>query len=91
MIGAVSNSEWGWPKMTLKKTYQMYIKSRMDYGGPGWQPWLSETNMNALEVIQNRALRMITGQVKTTPIEAWRMESGQIATPPRLGEASQIY
>ena len=48
----------------------------MDYAAPGWQPFLSSTNMNKLEKAQNQALRAITGQYLSTPLEALRLESG---------------
>ncbi len=37
---------------------------------PAWQPWLAPTRLDQLERCQNRALRIITGQLKTTPLEA---------------------
>ncbi len=33
------------------------------------QPWLAPTRLDQLERCQNRALRIITGQLKTTPLE----------------------
>ena len=76
VIGAVSNSKWGWDKESLKKIiYQMFVKSKMDYAAPAWQPWLSETSAKALDRIQNKALRLVSGQLKTTPTEALRYET----------------
>ncbi len=37
--------------------------------------WLAPTRLDHLERCQNRALRIITGQLKTTPIEALRIEA----------------
>ncbi len=39
-------------------------------------PWLALTRLDQLEHCQNRALRIITGQLKTTPLEALRIEAG---------------
>ena len=75
MIGAVSNAKWGWGKESLKKVYQMFVKSKIDYAAPAWQPWLSETSAKALDKIQNKALRLVSGQLKTTPTEALRYET----------------
>ena len=63
MMGALSNSKWGWRKEDLTKVYSAHIKSVLDYGAPAWQPWISETNMQQLETAQNKALRHITGQM----------------------------
>jgi len=48
----------------------------VDFAAPAWQPWLSASKFNTLEVTQNKALRIITGQASTTPVEALRAESG---------------
>ena len=53
----------------------MFVKSKMDYAAPAWQPWLSETSEKALDRVQNKALRLVTGQLKTTPTEALRYET----------------
>jgi len=76
MIGAVANTEWGWTKDTLTKLYNCQLKTIMHYGAPAWQPWISETNVATLERMDQRALRMITGQCVGSPCEAIRVESG---------------
>ena len=40
----------------------MFVKSKMDYATQAWQPWLSETGDKALDRVQNKALRLVTGQ-----------------------------
>ena len=76
MIGAVANTEWGWMKDTLTKLYNCQIKTIMHYGAPAWRPWISDTNVATLERMDQRALRMITGQSVGSPCEAIRLESG---------------
>ena len=66
----VSHSTWGWKKSTMKTMYFAYVRSKMDYAAPAWQPWLSNTNMTRLEALQNRALRIVTGQLVSTPLDA---------------------
>ncbi len=46
------------------------------YGAPAWQPGLSATHLEQLERCQNRALRVITCQLQTTPVETLRREAG---------------
>ena len=58
------------------KVYNATIKSRLDYAGAAWQPWLSETNMGVIERTQNKALRLITGQVQNTDVGVLRVEGG---------------
>ena len=75
-LAALSTKEWGWRKRPMRKLYISLIRSCMDFAAPAWQPWLSATKFNALEVTQNKALCIMTGQASTTPVEALRAESG---------------
>ena len=76
MLWAVSNSTWGWNKYDLRKLYLAHIRSTMCFASSGWQPWLSDTNLRKLEGLQNKCLRLISGQTRTSPNEAWRVETG---------------
>ena len=76
MLAALSNTTWGWNKRDLLKVYNATIKSRLDYAGAAWQPWLSETNMGVIERTQNKALRLITGQVQNTDSRSFTRGSG---------------
>ena len=49
--------------------------SKLDYAAPAWQPWLSKTNLTNLDRLQNCSLRLITGQLVSTPLEALRLEA----------------
>ena len=62
LLGALSHSEWGWRKDTLKSVYLTSIRSIMDYAGPGWQPWMKKDTVGILERAQNKALSRISGQ-----------------------------
>ena len=55
--------------------FHALIRSKLNYAAPAWQPWLSETNLNNLDRLQNRSLRLITGQLVSTPLEALRLEA----------------
>ncbi len=46
------------------------------FGAPAWQPWLAAARLEQLERCQNRALRVINGQLQTTPVETLRREAG---------------
>ena len=52
------------------------MHSKMDCSGPGWQPWLSDHSINLLERMQNKALRVVTGQLRSSPVESLRLETG---------------
>ena len=66
IIRATAHTSWGWRRTTLKMAF---------HAAPAWQPWLSETNLTNLDRLQNRSLRLITGQLVCTPLEALRLEA----------------
>ena len=74
MLAALANTEYGWRKDDLKVVYHAFISSKMHYASAAWQPWLSESNVKVLDSIQNRALRIMSGQVASSPVEALRAE-----------------
>jgi len=76
VLACLASKEWGWQKNTMKMVYISLIRSCLDFAAPAWQPWLSATRFQNLEVTQNKALRIMTGQAKTTPVEALRAEAG---------------
>ncbi len=53
--------------------YKALYLSVLMYGAPAWQPWLAATRLEQLGRCQNRALRVITGQLQTTPVETLRL------------------
>ena len=75
LLAMVGSREWGWSRESLKRVFQATVCSVLNYCGPGWQPWLSESNVKTLDACQNRALRIVTGQLQSTPLEALRMEA----------------
>ena len=75
ILAKLAYTDWGGNKFELFRIYQAIVKSKLDYAAPAWQPWLSDTQFNKLEVVQNRALRLITGQTKSTRVTALRLEA----------------
>ena len=75
LLAACTSHSWGWRAHLLMIIYKGGIRSVMDYCAGGWQPWVSVTNMDRLEKLQNEALRIVTGQLRTTPTEALRCEA----------------
>ena len=75
IIRATARTSWGVCRSTLKMVFHALIRSKLDYAAPAWQPWLSETNLTNLDCLQNCFLRLITGQLVSTPLEALRLEA----------------
>ena len=55
--------------------FHALVRSKLDYAAPAWKPWLSDTNLSNLDRLQNRSLRLITGQLVSTPLEALRLKA----------------
>jgi hypothetical protein len=73
MSTALSGSDWGWSSDLLWKVYQTSLLSGATYAGGGWIPWLS--SVDTLNRAQNRNLRIITGQLASTPTDTLRVEA----------------
>ena len=75
LLSAVAHSKWGWRKKDLRKVYFAHFRSVLTFASSAWQPWLPDTRIAELETVQNKCLRLITGQGKSTPVEALRLEA----------------
>ena len=75
IIRATAHTSWGWHRSTLKMAFHALIHSKVDYAAPTWQPWLSATNLSCLNRLQNRSLRLITGQLVSTPLDTLRLKA----------------
>ena len=75
IIRATAHISRGWPHFTLKMAFHALVCSKLDYAAPAWQPWLSDTNLSSLDRLKNHSLRLITGQLVSTPLEALRLEA----------------
>ena len=76
MLAALSHSDWGWKRDTLKCIYLSSIRSILDYAAPAWQPWLSKTNIALLDRTQNKSLHLISGQYVASPTGSLNLETG---------------
>ena len=76
MLRAIANTEWGWKKEDLLKVYLAHFNRVMNYAGFAWQPSTAQSHLENLDRLQNRALRIITGQYQSAPVDALRREVG---------------
>ena len=79
ILAKLSYADWGSDKFELFRIYEAVVRSRLDYAGPAWQPWLSDTQMKRLDVVQNRGLRLVTGQTRSTNLESLRCEADTLS------------
>ena len=74
LLKAVSAKTWGADRETLLHLYKALFRSKIDYGCMAYSS-ASNTNIKKLEVVQNTAIRIATGCLKSTPTVALRCET----------------
>ena len=74
IIKRLASTTWGADKRTLRQLYIGYVRSAMDYGLP-LQTIASKEQLQTLERLQNQALRLICGGMKSTPIAACEIDA----------------
>ena len=75
MLNAIASRSWGWSKKSLRAVYVSMIRSVITYSAPGWTPWISDSGLDQLTRADNRAIRMISGVLSTSPLEAIYIEA----------------
>ena len=74
LVKRLASFSWGANKHTLRQLYLGYVRSIMEYGH-SIQTVASGTVTSLLDRVQNQALRMICGGLRTTPTAACEIES----------------
>ncbi|XP_017776638.1 PREDICTED: RNA-directed DNA polymerase from mobile element jockey-like, partial [Nicrophorus vespilloides] len=75
MMRAVSGRDWGGEPSTLLCFYRAFVLSRLDYACSIYS-FCPGTSLAALDRIQNQALRICLGALKSTPINVLHSEMG---------------
>ena len=63
ILKVLAGTNWGKDKRTILLTYDALIKPIITYAAPIWFPRASQSSINRLQVIQNKALRIASGSV----------------------------
>ncbi len=61
ILKALAGTSWGQHKETILATYKTICRPVYNYAAPIWSPYLSNSNFNRLQTLQNSALRIATG------------------------------
>ncbi|VDO08236.1 unnamed protein product [Rodentolepis nana] len=85
----LAGSVWGCARSTLNTTYKMFIQPIMLYG---CEPLITatEVSLKPLEKAHNQALRLITGGIKSTPIDAMLLVTGSTTIGSLIKEKALI-
>lgn len=73
MMRCLSGVWWGAHPLSLKLVYNALIRSVLDYGTFLLQPG-NIGSLKKLDIVQSKALRIITGSMKSSPINALQVE-----------------
>ena len=70
----LAGSKWGANKKVLRQVYTGAVRPHLEYASSSWQT-AAKTNTGKLDKVQNAGLRLITGGIKTTPVNAMEKEA----------------
>jgi hypothetical protein len=65
----LAGTKWGANEKILKSVYQGNVHPHLEYGSSSWMT-RAKTHHQILDKFQNQALRIITGTMKSTPIQS---------------------
>ncbi len=84
------NSCFGSTQLSLRNMYIAYIQIIFGYDAPAWFPFMSKTNVNKLQTLQNKALLTILGVPRSIRIHDIHLEA---IVPPLVAryEAATAY
>ena len=71
----LAGTEWGANERILNQVYKGTVRPHLEYGSSAYMT-AAQTHRDTLEKVQNQALRIITGAVRSTPIEKMQQITG---------------
>uniref|UniRef100_A0A0B7BQR2 Reverse transcriptase domain-containing protein n=2 Tax=Arion vulgaris TaxID=1028688 RepID=A0A0B7BQR2_9EUPU len=71
----LAGTTWGADNSVLKKLYMGYVRLTLDYGISAWAT-VAQSNFNKINRVQNQAMRIITGGMRSTPIQEMEKTTG---------------
>ena len=90
LLRAVAGCNWGADKQALMDIYKALMRSAIDYGCIIYGA-AAKTTLQKIDRLQYRALRICTGLMKTTPINAVLIEAGETPLAIRRDKFSLTY
>lgn len=90
LLKALGHQKWGSSKDILIRIYQSLIRSKLDYGCAAYEN-TKPSRLKLLEPIQNTALRIAIGALRTSPIDSILEETNQLPLSYRRTQISISY
>ena len=67
ILRKLAGTTWGVSEKILRTVYHGTVRPHLEYGSSAWST-TAKINQQALDKVQNQALRLITGAMRSTPI-----------------------
>jgi hypothetical protein len=77
-LARIANCQYGMSQANLRTVYITHVRSLLEYAAPAWYPSLTPTQLNKLQIIQNKALRVVLGVKRCTNITALHLEANVV-------------
>jgi ribonuclease HI len=71
----LAGTTWGCNETLLKTVYQGSVRPHLEYGSSSWMT-AANSHLQTLDRVQNQALRIITGAMRSTPIQEMEKTTG---------------
>ena len=75
LMKKLAGTKWGASSSILRQVYMGNVRPVMEYGSAAWAT-AAKSNTSRLTKVQNTGMRLITGGLKTTPINALESTTG---------------
>jgi len=76
IMKSIAHNKWGADRAMLQRIYSALILSRLNYGAEIYAT-ASQTNLDSINIIQNTALRIITGTRNSSPVISLEVEANR--------------
>ena len=90
LMRAIVGQEWGADKQALMYIYRALMRSKIDYGCFVYGA-AAKTHLNKIDRVQNKALRICTGAIRTTQTKAIQVEVGEAPVDLRRDKLMLTY
>jgi len=71
----LAGTHWGANEKILKTVYQGTVRPHLEYGSSSWMT-AAKSHQQTMDKVQNQALRIITGAMRSTPIDKMEQTTG---------------
>ena len=75
-LKCIASKSWGPSKESLSQLYTSFVRPVLTYASPAWAPFAPKSILKPLSVLHNRACRVVSGCLSSTPLPSLYAESG---------------